>query len=193
MKIAILGWGSLIWNPQNLNYNKELGWNTEGPYLPIEFSRISSNGRLTLVIEKNAEMLKTLFAISHYEKLDEALLDLAVREGCSKGKIGYCYKDKSGVICDPKDFKFQSDIEKWMVTNDDIDAVLWTNLSVKFYDTIGLKLTVENIINYLETLDENIKPLAEEYIRKAPKQIDTKMRRAIEERLKWYKIEIKLK
>ncbi len=190
MKIAILGWGSLIWNPQNLNYHKELGWYTEGPFLPIEFSRISSNGRLTLVIDKNAEMLQTLFAISHYEKLDEALLDLAVREGCSKGKIGYCYKDKSGFFCYPVNFNFnfKSNIEKWMETTDDIDAVLWTNLSVKFNNAIGLKHTEENVIKYLETLDENIKPLAEEYIRKAPKQIDTKMRRAIEERLNWYKI-----
>jgi len=188
MKIAILGWGSLIWNPQNLNYNKELNWNIEGPFLPIEFSRISSNGRLTLVIDKNAEMLKTLFAISHYEKLDEAILDLAVREGCSKGKIGYCFKDKSGIICFPENFKFKSNIEKWLETNDDLDAVLWTNLSVKFYDAIGLKFIKENIINYLETLDENIKPLAEEYIRKAPAQIDTEMRRLIEERFNWYKI-----
>ena len=46
MKIAVLGWGSLIWDPKELDANNE--WNNDGPFLPIEFARISNNGRLTL-------------------------------------------------------------------------------------------------------------------------------------------------
>lgn len=53
MKIAILGWGSLIWNPENLNYYTEFGWSKNEPKLPIEFLRISNNGRLTLVITES--------------------------------------------------------------------------------------------------------------------------------------------
>jgi len=188
MKIAILGWGSLIWSPQNLNYDREFDWNPEGPRLPIEFSRISNDGRLTLVIDKNAEHVQTLYCISKYEKLDEAVLDLTIREKCAKRQIGYCLKEKENIIYHPEEFKFKKEITEWMHATKDIDAVIWTNLSPKFFDAIGLKLNEANVTNYLQTLPENVKPLAEEYIRKAPNQIDTKLRKIIETHLKWYKI-----
>ena len=38
MKIALLAWGSLIWKPGTLHITGH--WNTGGPVLPIEFSRI---------------------------------------------------------------------------------------------------------------------------------------------------------
>jgi hypothetical protein len=49
MNIAILGWGSLVWDQRVLPTESE--WNSEGPRLPIEFSRVSQDGRLTLVID----------------------------------------------------------------------------------------------------------------------------------------------
>ncbi len=51
MKIAILGWGSLLWQPKDLQFDKGIGWSENGPMLPVEFARISKDGRLTLVIE----------------------------------------------------------------------------------------------------------------------------------------------
>jgi len=45
MKIAILGWGSLIWDARLLSINTTLfdnGWSSDGPDLPIEFSRVST-------------------------------------------------------------------------------------------------------------------------------------------------------
>ena len=48
MKIAILGWGSLVWNPRNLSIINS-AWHPDGVLLPIEFARISRDGRLTLV------------------------------------------------------------------------------------------------------------------------------------------------
>ena len=44
MKIAILGWGSLVWDSRQLPHSGE--WHTGGPVLPIEFSRVSKDGRL---------------------------------------------------------------------------------------------------------------------------------------------------
>ena len=63
MKIAILGWGSLIWQPKDLKFDANIGWKEKGPILPIEFARISKDGRLTLVITKDAKEVKTYFAI----------------------------------------------------------------------------------------------------------------------------------
>lgn len=186
MKIAILGWGSLIWQPKELKYDKEIYWNPDGPTLPIEFSRISGDGRLTLVIDKDAKPIQTLYAISLYEKLDEAILDLAVREKCSKDKVG-SYDKNSGNFS-PENFKFQKEIKEW-ISNIGFDAVIWTNLSKSFKDKIGLEHNSDNVIKYLETLPEATKVIAEEYIRKAPKQINTTIRQSIEEKLAWYPIE----
>jgi len=45
-KIIVLGWGSLIWDPRELKI-KNSEWQKDGPNLPIEFARISQDGRLT--------------------------------------------------------------------------------------------------------------------------------------------------
>jgi nitroreductase len=51
LRIACLGWGSLIWKPENLPIIGE--WKNDGPMLPIEFSRESGGQRITLVICDN--------------------------------------------------------------------------------------------------------------------------------------------
>lgn len=52
-KIAILAWGSLYWDKRTLAIQSE--WNEDGPTLPIAFSRISKDGRLTLVIDPSMD------------------------------------------------------------------------------------------------------------------------------------------
>lgn len=188
MKIAILGWGSLIWQPKELKYDQQLGWHEKGPLLPIEFSRISSDGRLTLVIDDRAESKQTFYAVSLFENLDEAILDLAVRESSGRKSIGYYNKEKDEFFSD--NFQFKNEIKKW-VNNTDCDAVIWTNLSRKFRDKIGLAHNSDSVIRYLETLPEETKVIAEEYIRKAPNQIDTSIRKSIEEKFGWIFIDKK--
>jgi hypothetical protein len=183
MNIAILGWGSLIWQPKDLKFNKERGWLEDGPHLPIEFARISNDGRLTLVITKEKPLIPVLYATSLYKNLDEAILDLAVREKTSKSKVGYYQKEHDN--CGSVNFLFKKNITQWINDKPDIDAVIWTNLSPRFKDKIGLDLNEENVVSYLQTLPDDIKTLAEEYIRKTPPQIQTQLRVAIEEKLNW--------
>ena len=82
MKIAILGWGSLIWSRRELKIDLKKGkrgWYKRGPFLPIEFARISEakHGglymyeRLTLVIFPDygidrTKYVRCLYAISKY-------------------------------------------------------------------------------------------------------------------------------
>jgi len=59
MEIAVLSWGSLIWNPKALRINR--CWKIDGPLLPIEFARISKKWPLTLVIYPYASEVQEQF------------------------------------------------------------------------------------------------------------------------------------
>lgn len=184
MKIAILGWGSLIWQPKDLKFDTNIGWKENGPVLPIEFARISKDGRLTLVITPNGTEVPTLCAVSSFDNLDLAVLNLAVREGSGRKSIGSYNKSKDEFS--PIDFSFKDNIKNWIQTTD-FDAVIWTNLPEK--------LNLENVtktekdpdgrIKYLQNLKGTQSALAEEYIRNTPKQIATTYRKQIIETLGW--------
>jgi hypothetical protein len=176
MTIAILGWGSLIWQPKELAFNAAIGWQKEGPMLPIEFARISKDGRLTLVISKNGTEVKTLYAISNYETTEEAVLNLAVRESSGRPSIGYFEKATESVS--PPNFQFKQNIKEW-IDQTDFDAVIWTNLGENWTEKTNDR------INYLKELKEPTRAIAEEYIRRTPIQILTTLRKSIEQELNW--------
>lgn len=190
MNIAILAWGSLIWQPKDLLFDKEFGWKEDGPILPIEFARISKDGRLTLVITQNGTSVPTFYTASKYKTLDEAILNLAVREGSGRASIGSYDKIKNEFA--PNIF-FEEIIRNW-INEKDFDAVIWTNLGENWdlknekRETIN-QILPENRIEYLKNLKGNKSALAEEYIRKTPVQIRTKYRIMIEEQLNWNPIQ----
>ena len=175
MKTAILAWGSLIWQPKELAYNKTFGWQKDGPILPIEFARISKDGRLTLVITENGTEVPVLNTISNYHNLEEAILNLAVREGSGRNSIGSYDRIKD--VFSSK-FPIENEIKNW-IKNTDFDAVIWTDLEENWSTKIN------NRIEYLKGLNGPTSALAEEYIRKTPLQIQTYFRKEIEATLNW--------
>ena len=188
MKIAVLGWGSLIWNPSTLKIKSV--WFDDGPSLPVEFSRISNDGRLTLVIDSKVEhSVRTLYAISKYTELNEAILDLAAREGCGKNKIGTLIKEGfvfSDYINDRKHISVRDSLSDWIRNKGNIDAVIWTQLSPKYKDKFGNEhFEPSDAINYLKSLALDTQARAEEYIRKAPLVVRTPIRDEIEKELGW--------
>jgi len=190
MTIAILGWGSLVWDPRNLEIDKTIGqngWFDDGPMLPIEFARISKGPRLTLVIRPESELVQILYAISNYENLEEAISSLREREGCNKQSIGVY--DKNEISFSNSEFLFKSNIELWIEEKEEIDAAIWTNLSENFQEKTQLPFNEKNVFNYLNNLVSQEQTNAKEYICKAPAIIDTPVRRAIEISLGWKKIE----
>lgn len=83
MKIAVLAWGSLVWDRRDLAVVDNFEPN--GPHLPIEFCRVSGNRRLTLVIDEACGATCPAYvAKSSFDDLDDALENLWVREGSSR-------------------------------------------------------------------------------------------------------------
>lgn len=192
MKIAVLGWGSLIWNPKRKSGELNLAddkWFSDGPKLPIEFARISRDKRLTLVLFPAAKKVPVLWAMVALNNLDEAINNLREVEGIpafSKGRIGYVNlqsgEQRSSIVADIAD-----EIRRWACMKK-VEAVIWTDLPPKFEEETGIEFTEENATSYLNNLPDDSKKKAEEYIRKAPRQIRTEFRSAIENKLGWFPV-----
>jgi len=178
MKIAVLAWGSLIWDPRTLACNG--AFETGGPVLPIEFSRVSRNGRLTLVIDPvHGTLCSTQFAQSTHSKLAQAVENLRSREGTTLNGIGWV--KTSGQEISSSAFERHpgaaQEIMSW-ATKHKWDAVIWTALGSNFERRTGLSsFSTENAITYLGSLPAETKRLAIEYILSAPSEIDNPFRR----------------
>ena len=175
MKIGIIGWGSLIWDQRELKTKGD--WIKTGPILPIEFCRLSSEGRITLVINKDFKLVPTLVIESQYEELDDAINDLALREGTENlSNIGY-------YVYSPEDFHSRTNtfikaILSQYETN--FDALIWSDFGVRFKDKGMGMLSIQNIIKHINTLNAEEKAKAIEYIVKTPNQIQTTFRPYLE-------------
>jgi hypothetical protein len=178
MKIALLGWGPLIWKLGSLYTTGE--WKTGGPVLPIEFSRISDNGRLTLVIdEKNGAQVPTRYAFSSVNDLQLAITDLKERENTPyRDRIGYI--DLRNNKHDARAFKMHPKackiIRTW-TANQKLDAVVWTAIGPRFAGKTGEAFSPEAALCYLATLKGGTRAATFKYIREAPPEVATPVRR----------------
>jgi hypothetical protein len=178
MKIAILAWGSVVWKPDTLGEQlvplkdrpkDDLYFERGGPKLPLEFSRISDDGRLTLVIdEQHGESVPTRFAISERDKLPEAVTDLWIREKHFTGEpsaaaarskddniIGYT--DRSGRDASfnaHPNHKFAYELIMPWLQKSDFEAVVWTALASNYKIKRQCGFSVDDAINYLKGLRE---------------------------------------
>lgn len=179
MKIAFLGWGSLIWDPRELRIKGD--WHEDGPSLPIEFRRYSKGGRITLVLCPGTERVRTLWAHADFKEIAEARENLRVREGTPDiDRIGYTTKNDCVCKAAPE---ILEDIRAW-ASEKGLDAVVWTDLSEnpdRFLKETGMELNDDNIIRYLESLEGEALKQAREYVQKAPGQINTHLRARIDE------------
>ncbi len=176
MTIACLGWGSLIWNPDDLPIDGQ--WQKDGPELPLEFTRQSNNGRLTLVIDDDAKPLTTLWASMKSKILSEAAEALRLREGRPNPKFIGRWPSSD------QTFPHQQIIADWAKQRD-IEGVVWTALPPKFSGISDRKPSVDEAVAYLNTLSGDRRKEAERYIRCAPQQVRTAYRERFESELGW--------
>lgn len=181
MDIAVLGWGSLIWDPKELEINDD--WNEDGPELPIEFARLSGRGRLTLVIHEQADPVQVLWARSASNELDLAIENLKSRERTIETYIGF-YNLQNDDHHTQFPFILES-IKSWG-SSQDVDAAIWTDLPSNFVEeTDHDDITEETVIDVLRNSTHINQENAEEYIRKTPEQVRTSFRNTIEEEFGW--------
>jgi hypothetical protein len=180
MKIACLGWGSLVWNPGELPIERP--WQKDGPLLPIEFARHSSGDRITLVLVEGFDSVHTLWTMMLVSDLLSAKRELAARERIPRNDmdsyIGFwtTAKDSGGLR--------SAQIGAW-ATEKRLEGVVWTALPPRFHHMDGKVPSEADVVDFLRSLDQAQGESAEEYIRNAPRQIDTRYRRIIEEELGW--------
>lgn len=180
MRIAILGWGSLVWDKRDLSIKGRS--KTRGPKLPLEFSRKSSDGRLTLIIDENHGTPPTLtrYAISKFKDVGDAVCDLRHREGTPLSNIGIM----GGGVKEqrlPASKIAQEAIGAWLKKNKGtIDVVIWTNLG----PNDNFAFSGRSAEQYLKSLKGVCRDKAREYLVRAPKEVKTPLRAQM---IRWLK------
>ncbi len=178
MRIAVIGWGSLIWCPGSLKLAS--WWHKSGPNLPIEFSRVSSDDRLTLVITPGANKVMTLWALSACNDLRDAADHLITREKTSSKYVGRIHSAE-----DLSNDNIVRDISVWL-TAQALDGAVWTALPPQTPENwTESEMTPEGAVIYIRSLDDSARSLAERYIRNAPEQIETPIRKKLREEFGW--------
>jgi hypothetical protein len=184
MKVAILGWGSLLWDRRAEFDEYHEAWQLDGPSLKLEFSRISRCRRnsLTLVVDyRNGSPCQVAYALSKRDNPDDAICDLRCREGTVRKKIGFYFAD--GPRKQPKDDEPWKTVRNW-ASEKGMDVVIWTNLASNFKEEskiIGYKpFSLEAAVSYIQALSAEEKAKAAEYVWRAPDFIDTALRRALQ-------------
>lgn len=173
--IACLGWGSLIWDPRNLPILRY--WFDDGPLIRLEFARQSKDDRITLVISPDARPVRSLWTLMESDSLEVAIKRLKRREGTTRENTGNWSKGQES----PPEIPMLS---KWARARN-IDSVIWTALPPGLKGHSNRQPSVEDVLRHLRTLSGTARDNAEQYIRRAPRQIDTAYRRRIEAELLW--------
>lgn len=194
MRIAVLAWGSLIWDRRELAIRED--FRPSGPRLSVEFCRVSGDGRLTLVIDEAiGSSCLTYSAASTFGDLDAALQNLWRREGSqdealpknvrTHGRVRFvevASGDHSAKAIERHPQAVDA-IKVWAQANG-YDAAIWTALASNFHEpTKAAKLfSVEAAVRYIEALEAPKRDAALGYVRSAPTEVQTPVRAAVNAR-----------
>lgn len=178
MNIAIIGYGSLIWDLDDLETHVAGAWQRgAGPHLPVEFSRISPKRlqALVLVVDDAAEAPSPTSVIASARiHLDDAVTDLARRERCPPEKLGIAAKGGRHRI--GRSAPAMAAVAAWLATSP-FDAAVWTELDGNFTHITGEAFTLAAAEAYLQMLTGESLAEAWRYIEYAPEETDTPLRR----------------
>ena len=183
---AILGWGSLLWDLDDLAPHVRGDWAMRGgPALPMEFTRVSPKRKMGLVVCLDAAHgvgCATHAIASAKEEVSAVVADLARRERAPEDRIGrVCLASGHAHGSSPE---IVAGVRRWCLGEGWTGAV-WTDLPSNFEDHLGEVFSVPRAVAYLrrlagESLDEAVR-----YIESAPAATDTPLRRALAAEAWW--------
>lgn len=141
--IAIIGWGSLIWCPGTLEIKS--AWHRDGPILPVEFARISKDGRLTLVIHPESAGQRTLWAAAVSEDMNAVRKSLQDREGTFSGSIHS--GTAAGQFSDGVTQTVRDAVAKWLAEHLEFQGCVWTGLASNWRENRNLTFRSHGLFN----------------------------------------------
>lgn len=177
---AILGWGSLIWDLDNLAPHVRGGWEMgAGPVLPMEFTRVSPKRKGALAVCLDAVHgvgCATSAIASTRHVIGAVVADLAARERAPEERIG--------ALCRVTDHSRGSSPEVARLVADwcagrGLAGAAWTDLPSNFEEHLGEGFSIPRALAYLRTLAGESLDEAVHYIENAPTATDTPLRRAL--------------
>ncbi|MBA1204228.1 hypothetical protein G7009_21150 [Pseudomonas capeferrum] len=175
MKIACLGWGSLIWKPEPLEVVGP--WHEDGPHVPVEFCRVADGSELATAICLTTSPLPVYWAVLASADLAEACQTLKARE-----QIPAHRGDAIGSLIVREDD--QGVLGRWAAARE-LDAVVWTALPPRYANIENRMPSQVDVIEYLGSLTGDALEHAKRYIQRVPPQIRTPYRSAIEQTFGW--------
>jgi Protein of unknown function (DUF2971) len=179
-KIAILGWGSLLWDKSRKEFDEwHEDWRLDGPVLKLEFSRKSTTrlNALTLVIDPvHGQQCQVAYAMSKRASPEEAIADLRAREKAKGENIGCIFGD--GSRRQSRDANSIDVISQW-AKDKYIDIVLWTDLPSSF-DGVAKHDFLKAAVNHVQRLPPEGKAMAAEYVWRAPDFVVTPLRKTLQ-------------
>lgn len=184
MRIAILGWGSLLWEGGTEFDRWHEPWEYDGPTLKLEFSRISASrsGALTLVVdEEHGSLTPVAWCLSRRANIDDAVCDLRSREGTTIENIGRIVVAPGSR---PKESEPENTVIAW-ARSKRLNSVVWTALESNFEEERGQPFSVAAAVVYLKTLGPADKAKAAEHVWRAPTFVSTHLRAALQ-REPWF-------
>lgn len=184
-RYAVLGWGSLIWDLDDLAPNVALPWQMRaGPALPMEFTRISPKRKMGLAVCLDLDhgvACPTHAIASRRATLEDVVTDLAARERAPTDLIGgVCLasgqqQGREGIA---------AIVAAWCRDAGWAGAV-WTDLRSNYTEMSGRAFSIADAIAYLKTLEGASLEEAVRYLHLAPPDTRTPLREALRQDPWW--------
>lgn len=124
--------------------------------MPLNFSRISDNGngQLTLVIDETGKMNNVYYAKTAFSNMITAIQKLKTREKPFINNIGFIHIASDTFQTSLLDYKKIQELVSF-ATKNEIDGLIWTEISPNFNEVFGKPYSKENAIEYIESKYEN--------------------------------------
>ena len=186
-KIAVIGFGSLLWDLDDLAPKVSGEWKMyEGPVLPLEFSLISRKRHyaLALVIDYgDGAPCPTCVIDSVRSEIGAAIVDLANRERMEPTNIGFV--DRNTGESHSHREETRNTFWNW-IEDSNYDGAVWTDGERNFEALTGRAFSLQTAQDHLRSLQGISLEEARRYIRNAPARVETPLRRALEGAPWWH-------